>query len=105
LSIAAFCKDAGLSQQSFYRWRRVPRKPTSRLDPQRQPKAVDATTEPAATAIAQPLPLFVPAAVESIAAAAVLEVVVRGGRVIRVPAGFDAAMLAQVLAVVEGQPC
>ena len=105
LSIAAFCEDAGLSQQSFYRWRRLLRKRTSRLDRQRRPQAVDAATERAATAIAQPLPLFVPLAVESIAAAAVLEVVVRGGRVIRVPAGFDATMLAQVLAVLEGQPC
>jgi hypothetical protein len=43
--------------------------------------------------------------VESIAAAAVLEVVVRGGQVIRVPTGFDAPTLAQLLAVLEGQPC
>ena len=105
LSIATFCEDAGLSQQSFYRWRRLLRQRTSRLHQQRQPQAVDAATEKAATAIAQPLPLFVPLAVESIAAAAVLEVVVRGGRVIRVPAGFDAPTLAQVLAVLEGQPC
>ena len=105
LSIAAFCEEAGLSQQSFYRWRRVLRKRTSRSDQQRRPQAVDAVTEKAATAIARPLPLFVPLAVESIAAAAVLEVVVRGGRVIRVPAGFDATVLAQLLAVLEGQPC
>jgi transposase-like protein len=104
LSIAAFCEDAGLSQQSFYRWRRVLRKRSRRLDQQR-PQAVDAATEKAATAIARPLPLFVPLAVESMAAAAVLEVVVRGGRVIRVPAGFDAPTLAQVLAVLEGQSC
>jgi hypothetical protein len=39
---------------------------------------------------------------KSTAAAAVLEVVVRGGRVIRVPAGFDATTLAQVLAVPGG---
>jgi hypothetical protein len=60
LSIAAFCEEAGLSQQSFYRWRRVLRKRTSRADQQRQPQAVDAATEKAATAIARPLPLFVP---------------------------------------------
>jgi len=105
LSIAAFCEDAGLSQQSFYRWRRVLPKRTSRLDPQRRPEAVDSATRKAATAIARPLPLFVPLAVESIAAAAVLEVVVRGGRVIRVPAGFDAPTLAQVLVLLEEQPC
>jgi hypothetical protein len=105
LSIAAFCEEAGLSQQSFYRWRRVLRKRTSRLGQQQRPRAVDAATEKAATAIARPLPLFVPLAVESIAGAPVLEVVVCGGRVIRVPAGFDAPTLAQVLAVLERQPC
>ncbi len=105
LSIAAFCEDARLSQQSFYRWRRVLRKRTSRSDQQRRSQAVDAATETAATAIARPLPLFVPLVVERTAAAAVLEVVVRDGRVIRVPAGFDATTLAQVLAVLEGQPC
>ena len=105
LSIAAFCEEAGLSQENFYRWRRVLRKRTSQSDQQRLPQAVDETTEKAVTAIARPLPLFVPLTVESIVAAAVLEVVVRGGRVIRVPAGFDAPTLAQVLAVLEEQPC
>jgi transposase-like protein len=106
LSIAAFCKDAGLSQQSFYRWRRVLRQRISRFGQQRRPQAVDAVNEKAATATAQrPLPLFVPLAVETTAAATVLEVVVCDGRVIRVPAGFDAPTLAQILAVLEGRLC
>jgi hypothetical protein len=34
-----------------------------------------------------------------------LEVVLSGGRVLRVRAGFDAAVLRQVLAVLEAPPC
>jgi hypothetical protein len=34
-----------------------------------------------------------------------VEVVVRGGRVVRVAAGFAAATLREVVAVLEGLPC
>ena len=105
LSIAAFCEDAGLSQQSFYRWRRVLRERTSRSGQQRRPQAVAAANGQAGAATGRPLPLFVPLAVETTVAAAVLEVVVSDGRVIRVPAGFDAPTLAQILEVLEGRPC
>src|SRR5438094_10186420 len=80
LSIAAFCEDAGLSQQSFYRWRRVLRERTSCSGQQRRPQAVDAVNEKAAAATGRPVPLFIPLAVETNAAAAILEVVVRDGR-------------------------
>jgi transposase len=105
LSIAAFCEQAGLSQQGFYRWRRALRKRTSRASQQRRAEAVDAASETATAATGRSVPLFVPLAVEAIAAAAVLEVVIPDGRVIRVPPGFDAPTLAQVLAVLEGRPC
>jgi transposase-like protein len=105
LSITAFCEDAGLSQQSFYRWRRVLRERTSRAGQQRRPPPEAAANGKAPSRTAQPLPLFVPLAVDTAAAAAVLEVVVHGGRVVRVPAGFDAPTLAQLLAVLEGRPC
>ena len=105
LSIAAFCKDAGLNPQSFYRWRRVLRRRISRFGQQWRPQAGDAANEKVPTAITSSLPLFVPLAVENTTAPAMLEVVVRGGLVIRVPEGFDAPTLAQVLAVLEGRPC
>jgi transposase-like protein len=105
LSIAAFCEEAGLSQQSFYRWRRALRERTSRAGQQRRAQVVDAANETATATTGRSLPLFVPLAVETTTAAAILEVVISDGRVIRVPAGFDALTLAQVLAVLEGRLC
>jgi len=61
---------------------------------------------PSATAAA---PLFVPLRVANDpsppTAAAAPEVVMSRGRVVRVPPGFDAACLRQVLAVLEAAPC
>jgi transposase-like protein len=99
LSIAAFCGEAGLSEQSFYRWRRVLRQRRRWGRQQRE------GTRTGAASAAQTAPLFVPLTVATEAAATVLEVVVGGGRVVRVPAGFDASTLAQVLAVLEDRPC
>lgn len=38
-------------------------------------------------------------------ASAVIEIVLVGGRVVRVPSGFDEQLLARVIAVVEGRTC
>jgi transposase-like protein len=83
LTVRAFCARHGLAQPSFYVWRR---KLAQR----------DAA-----------YPAFVPVQVvgqTSVASSAALEVVLEGGRTIRVPAGFNAATLRQLLAVLEAQP-
>ena len=49
-------------------------------------------------------PVFVPLHVLPAAAATPFEVVLRQGRVVRVPAGFDAATLRQLLAILEEEP-
>lgn len=91
LSVREFCRRHHLSSPSFYAWRRI----LAQRDRQ------------AATPLDTPLPAFVPV---HIAAAAntpspnVLEVVV-AGRVVRVPPGFDAATLRDLLAVLEASPC
>ena len=55
-------------------------------------------------------PMFVPVRVKPTEAGASgdgdgIEIVVRGGRRVRVGRGFDAEALAQVVAVLEGVPC
>ena len=80
LSVAAFCVRHGLAAPSFYAWRRtVQRRDTS-----------------AATFVSVQL-----APDEAPASAPVLEVVLPDGRLVRVPAGFDAATLRQLLAVLR----
>jgi transposase len=81
LSVGAFCTRHGLTQPSFYAWRR-------RL--QRQ------DAEP---------PAFVPVRVvpdDAPAADGRVDVLLRDGRSIRVGPGFDPTTLRQVLAVLEG---
>ena len=83
-SVRAFCERRGVSEQSFYGWRRELWKR-------------DAET-----------PTFVPVRViadEATAEAGGLEVVLAGGRRVRVGRGFDAATLRRLLAVLEEQPC
>ena len=79
-SVRDFCAEHGLSEPSFYGWRRT-------LD-ERDREA----------------PAFVPVTVACAPAAPALEVVVGSGRVIRVPAGFDAATLRDLLAVLAEAP-
>jgi hypothetical protein len=76
----AFCRDAGLSEPSFYAWRRE----LARRDaatPRFLPVHVLPDTDPATP----------------------LEVVTPAGHVIRVHAGFDAATLRELLATLESR--
>ena len=86
LSVSAFCARRGLSQQSFYGWRRE----LQRRDSEKT--------------------FFVPVRLRkddpAAAAGEMLEVLLASGRRIRVPAGFDAVTLRQLLAVLEeGASC
>jgi transposase-like protein len=83
LSVRAFCERRGLAEHTFYAWRRE-------LD-----RRAGARTA------------FVPVEVVAApAASAALELVLSGGRTLRVAAGFDAATLRQLLAVLEEvRPC
>jgi transposase len=83
LTVRGFCARRGLAQPSFYAWRRE----LARRDAES--------------------PAFVPVQVvghTDVAGNAALEVVLGGGRTIRVAAGFHAATLRQLLAVLEEQP-
>jgi len=83
LSVRAFCARYHLAQPSFYGWRRQLRqrqRQTTGFVPVRVLPTPDPDDEQ------------------------VLELVVAGGRRLRVPPGFDAATLRQLLAVLEEMP-
>jgi hypothetical protein len=84
LSVRAFCARYRLAQASFYAWRRQLR--------QRQRHVTDF------------VPVRVLATPELAAEQQVLEVVLAGGRRLRVPPGFDAAALRRLVAVLEEEP-
>jgi transposase len=83
LSVAAFCARHGLASASFYAWRRT-----------LQRRA------------AQPVPLLPVQLVpeQTLPASLPLEVVLADGRLVRVPVGFDAATLRQLLTLLQEEP-
>ena len=85
LSLAAFARRHRVSLQRLYDWRR-------RLDvdvaPRFLPVTVKATPAPIAPTVGTGL-----------------EIVLRGGRTVRVGSGCDERLLARVVEVLEGLPC
>jgi hypothetical protein len=98
-SVRGFCVEQGVTEALFYAWRRT----ITDRDRQRRN-----SSRPLPVHQADGQPLFVPvAALPSTTAActpAALELVLGSGHVVRVPAGFDAAALRQLLAVLEEKP-
>ncbi len=86
-SAAAFALDHGLSAARLLRWR--------------------ARLTPTAAPVFHPVRVVERLGLQSIGAVKPepLELVLRGGRRIRVPAGFDAALLEELVRTVEGWGC
>lgn len=95
--VREFCAGAGLSEPFFYSWRRE-------LAARDQRQAHHRARARKRSTMA---PRFVPVRVvpSPRPATAPLEVVLGNGRVLRIVAGFDAALLRQLLAVLEAPPC
>jgi transposase len=84
LTVRAYCEECGLSEASFYAWRRE-------LERRRAEAA-------------RFVPVHVVADEPQVAEGAI-ELVLAGKRSLRVAPGFDAATLRRLLAVLEDQPC
>jgi transposase-like protein len=97
LTVRAYCGDHGVSEPSFYAWRRI----IAERDRQRVQRR---SGRPGDGGQGDGQPVFVPVRVGPEARAA-LEVVLDRGRVVRVPPGFDAATLRQLLALLEEPSC
>ncbi len=103
-TVRDFCAEHRLSEPCFYAWRRTlaardrqaapPQHAGSTRRGARPPERGDYRDNGPA--------VFVP--VRVLPAAAALEVVLGRGCVVRVPAGFDAATLRQLLAVLDEEP-
>jgi transposase-like protein len=99
-----FCAVHGLSEPSFYAWRReLARRDEEGKRRSPTPRRTAIPRRRATRASATFLPVRLDAAVASVACA--LEVIVAGGRVLRVRPGFDADLLRQLLAVLEEPSC
>lgn len=90
LSVRAFCQRHDVTEANFYAWRRS----LAKRDEER-PTFAAVQVVPEARDTRTPLP-----------SSAALELRLDGGRVIAIPAGFDAETLRRLLALLaEGRPC
>jgi transposase-like protein len=95
LSVREFCRRGKLRETAFYFWR-------GELQRRQGEQEQRHRTDPPAT------PAFVAVRVEEhggVPAGGRIEIVLSGGRVLRVSAPVDRTALADVLAVLEAQPC
>jgi hypothetical protein len=100
-SVRDYCAAEGLSEPSFYSWRRV----LARRDRGRGTKAACNSAAASASVCAGVSPFLPVRLVEDAPPSAAVEVVLRGGRVVRVAAGFAAQTLREVVAALEDLPC
>ncbi len=112
-SIRAFCRKRAVSEPSFYAWRRTLAQCDQHQAAARHPargRQADTTQRPA-TALFAPVRLIDAAPTSSgsrngaDAESPSLEVLCRGGRVVRVAAGFDPAAVRALVAALEELPC
>ena len=97
LSVHNYCQRHGLGEASFYAWKRT-------LQRRGLLTAGTPTGTPQATAKA---PFFVPVTVATAttSGAGGIDLVLPDGLTVRVTAGFDAATLRRLLALLRGQSC
>ena len=100
-SVRAYCAAQGLSEPSFYSWRRVLARPERR----RGAKAAAGNGTASTAGFTERSPFVPVRLVEDTALAAAIEVILRGGRVLRVTAGFSVQTLREVVAALEDLPC
>src|SRR5262249_41783858 len=96
LSVRAFCAQQQVSEPSFYAWRRCLAEREQQLRQRPEPTSA---SDPATGSA-----LFVPVSVVTAPAVNPFEVVLGHRRVVRVPAGFDAASLRLLLAILQEEP-
>lgn len=113
-SIRAFCRAQAVSEPSFYFWRQT----LAQRDRQRQATDPPQPRRPKRTAVdaCQATPLFAPvrlidatpvrsAGLGTNAESPLLEVLCRGGRVVRVAAGVDLTLVRALVIALEELPC
>ncbi len=97
-TIRDFCAANRLAEPAFYAWRRT----IAARDQETAPPPNERDRRITRSNASDGGPTFVP--IRVVATTAALEVVLRDGRVVRVPADFDTVTLRQLLAVLDEVP-
>jgi transposase-like protein len=108
VTVRDFCAEHGLSEPSFYSWRRTLAQRDGKIPA--TPRQLGERSEHATQRKDRPQdeqPAFVPLTVlpsPSDLPAAPLELVLPSGHILRLPPGFDAATLSRLLVVLQEKP-
>jgi hypothetical protein len=97
-----FCATHGLSEPSFYAWRREIAQRDQEPRSATPPATLPAPSRPSAHAA---LPTFVKVTIAAEVVPAPLEWVLAHGRCVRIATGFDADLLRELLRVLEEPSC
>ena len=104
LGVRDFCAEHGITEASFYAWRRIVAERDQESARVRAKEERDSGHR--SLSGSDDSPVFVPLRVIDVSTQVAFEVVLERGRVVRVLRGFDADTLRQLLAVLEEeQPC
>lgn len=87
-----FCRRENVSEPQFHYWRRKIRR-------RKEPAAITPTPKAPRPAPVRFVPLHVAPS------AAPFEILLAGGRIVRVPCAFDPATLRRLVEALEGRPC
>jgi transposase len=101
-----FCGEHGLSEPSFYAWRRqIGRRDQERAAARARQPQTERTAEGAAEPAFLKVKIGAGASALSAIEAPAIEVLVAPGRVLRVRSGFDAELLRQLVRLLEEPLC
>jgi len=109
LSVRAFCRHEQVTESAFYFWRRVIAKRDGERTLPSTPEPSTSEPSPASpapktSALAAPLPSFVPVSVTGPAAGTTsIAIELAGGRVLRLPESISAARLAELVHALESR--
>jgi len=99
-TVRDYCRAEGVSEPSFYAWRRI------LSERRRRTTAADRVADPVKPALSTTASAFVPVRlVDPPVVTPPVEVVLRGGRLLRVTTGFSASTLRELVTVLEDLPC
>jgi transposase-like protein len=112
-SVREYCRAVGLRESAFYFWRRKlagQGRPTAAANDSQPvvPGRVPVAPRPERRSSQRSRPSFLPVRLtgnDPTEATCRVEIVLAGGRTVRVRAGFDRQTLVDVLAVLEARPC
>lgn len=104
-NISAVARNNGVAQSLLYRWRKDAATAASAASPAFVPVALTTAQSPVPqTAAKEARPKSLPASSRPAVSASLIEVVLEGGRTLRIAPDIDAGVLVRILSILKANP-